>query len=73
MIDKIDNGDGTYHYSGNVFGYKFGKDFANDEEFKTWFKTAIQQKFTGQGFGQMLKELLGITDLEDRVTALENP
>jgi hypothetical protein len=73
MIIKYDNGDGTFHYSGSLFGYTFGKNFTTDEDFTAWMKTKLQEEFTGFGLGQTMKDLLGINDLEDRVTALENP
>lgn len=71
MYEKLEV-DGGFRYVGSVFGFNFEIEKEDDDAFETWLTAKLSTYLLSDIETNVLKELLGIKSLEDRVTALES-
>jgi len=71
MYSKTETPEGKFRYTGETFGFNFEYVCDTDEEFTTWLASKLGTYLLSDIELTILKNLLGIKELEDRVFALE--
>ena len=62
---------GKTQYWGEIMGFKYSIQKDSDEAFELWLKAKLERYILGELELKMLKEIVGIKGLEDRITTLE--
>lgn len=62
---------GNTRYTGELLGFNFDIEKADDEEFNQWLKAKLQRYILSSDVLPLLKEILGLELLEARIAELE--
>jgi len=59
------------HYSGSFLGFEYNIIKQNDADFSLWLETKLERYIFSEIEKEIIKKLLGLDKLEERIIALE--